>query len=832
MVLFLGSGFSLDAKNKNGDFFPTGKKLSDLLWNFLGYPGDYDGTLLPEMYQAFVSNKKKKLIDKSAFLENHLLSGDIPEIYNEIAKPYWFKIYTLNIDDILDKIYKNEFKKTELLVYPKDEYKERDQTLNKTQIVHLNGKLPCDPNDLIFSNKQYTRASLTEQRLYYHFAFDYATKPVIFLGTDINEPLFEKYLESRKGREGYAENRPKSYLISPYLSPVKIDNLKNSYNIIYVKGTTNDFLNWVKNLNLELPSREEILRDTFPNYLDIRSYSKVSKAKQIAIKEFSESFNRVPTEYKVKDERSGYFIGSSPRWDDIFKERDIPREITDEIFEKISSELIPNSKKIDVVGIIGTAGSGKSTILKRLGLRLSQAGKTVFLSYSDYLPKNRHIVDVLENIDEKVVLVFDNVKNVIGLLPRLIKDLSVLKYQPILIVASRPNVIDNITSKLEPVSAFLKYHIPHLSDNEIEALISKLDTENYLGKLKGMSPEQRFHAFKNVAKKQILVALREATSGEKYDDIIKSEFDDINDSEAKALCVCIALNTELGFTNSKQDIVGFSNSIPAEALHHLQQTLRGTITWVGPKSDKLMLRHRTLADFIIKSCVGVNLLKDAYIRVLSVLAPELKSAESRSRKFNLYKSLISHKTLYFRFKKDIDLAREVYDSVAPYFRDDSQYWLQYGSLELEGHKGDINTAENYINQAESLNPGSYFIQNAKCNLLYKKSILLPTFEEAFDCKAEADDLANALLLTNGAENAHIFHIYCRGVYDYIKRWITDKDEKKIMLLDLKSRVKTGIELHPFNRMLDTIFHAVNRAYLNLGLDRTDIEDPDIPNYNR
>lgn len=832
MILFLGSGFSLNAKNKNGDYFPTGRRLSELLWDFMGYPGVYDGTLLPEMYQAFISYKSKKLVEKATFLEKHLLSGEVPILYNEIAKPFWFKVYTLNVDDILDKIYRNEKKETDLLIYPRDEYKERDQTLNKTQIIHLNGKLPCDPNELIFSNKQYTTASLTEQRLYYHFAYDYATKPVIFLGTDINEPLFEKYIESRKGREGYGENRPKSFLISPNLSPVKVDNLRNSYNIIYIKGTTEDFLDWIKQLNKELPSRETILKNTFPNYLDIRSYAKVSKSNQVSIKEFSEAFNRVPTEYKMRNDRSGFFIGTSPRWEDIFKERDIPRDITDEIIKKIEDELIPNSKGIDIVGIVGTAGSGKSTILKRLGLRLSQSGKTVFLTYSDYLPKNRHIVNVLENIDEKVILVFDNVKNVIGALPSLLKSLHVLKHPPILVVASRPNVIDGITSKLEPISNFLKYHIPHLSDTEIVDLIGKLDTENYLGKLKGLSDKDRFHQFKDVAKKQILVALREATSGQKYDEIIKSEFDEIKDREAKALCVCIALNTELGFTNSIQDIVGFSNTTPAETLHHLNQTLRGTISWIGPKSDRLMLRHRTLADYIIKNCVSVNLLKEAYIRVLSVLAPELKGGQTRSRKFNLYRALINHKTLYFRFKKDIDLAREVYDSVAPYFKDDYQYWLQYGSLEVEGHMGDINIAENYIDQAESLNPKNYFIQNAKSNLLYKKACLVSSFDEAFECKALADDLANRLLLENGHENAHIFHIYCRGVYNYIRRWIVNKEEKKEMLEELQSRVKTGIELHPFNKMLDTIFHAVNRAYLNLGLNRKDIEDPDIPNYNR
>ena len=106
--------------------------------------------------------------------------------------------------------------------------------------------------------------------------------------------------------------------------------------------------------------------------------------------------------------------------------------------------------------------------------------------------------------------------------------------------------------------------------------------------------------------------------------------------------------------------------------------------------------------------------------------------------------------------------------------------------------------------------------------------MLPSYDEAFDCKEEADSLASALLLGTGSENPHIFHIYCRGVYNYIKRWVPERKEKKQMLQELLNTVKTGIELHPFNRRLDTIFQAVNRAYINQGLSRDDIEDPEIP----
>ena len=73
------------------------------------------------------------------------------------------------------------------------------------------------------------------------------------------------------------------------------------------------------------------------------------------------------------------------------------------------------------------------------------------------------------------------------------------------------------------------------------------------------------------AKKQILVAMREATKGESFDKIITSEFEEIVPPEARFLTACVALTTEAGFTISKQDFVGFSDSTPAETLFHFSK---------------------------------------------------------------------------------------------------------------------------------------------------------------------------------------------------------------------------------------------------------------------
>lgn len=830
VLLFLGAGFSRGVVNKNNKTFPTGWELGEKIWEFLGYDGAYDATPLPEMYQAFINAGIKKNL-KIEFLEKHLLSGKIPDNYKVIAKPYWYKIYTTNIDDVLSKVYAAEGKSIKELIYPKDEFSERDQSLETTQIVYLNGKLPCEPDEIIFSTQQYAKNQLSHQPLYGQFVYDYATLPTIFIGTDLNEPLFERYIEAREGRFGFRELRPKSFLISPQLSPVKVDNLKNNYNVHYIQGTTNDFFTWLNNILIELPEKIEILRNTFPNLLYYYDYAAIANVPRSSVREFAQSFNRVPKDFKIQQERSAFLLGASPRWNDIFSELDVPRSITKYIYD-ISEAYLEDKGlniKTKVINIIGSAGSGKSTILKRLGHMLSQHGRTVFHCNSETLPRTSDIINVISQINDKVVLLFDNANNVLPQIASLLKEISSsVKHPPLIVMAIRSNYSDKLDSNLNPDYANIQsIEMPDLDDNEIGHLIEKLDKHNLLGILKGKPQEQKFYEFKVRAKKQILIAMKEATNGKSFGEIISNEFESISPEEAKILCICIALNTEHSYPNSKQDIVGFSTKPHLETLSYLDTVLKGTIMYVGNK-DKFMLRHKILADYIIKYCADLNMLKEAYIRVLSVLAPELRKSFNSSRHFNLYKSLINHKVLYLRFREDISQARDVYNSITTFFHDDPQFWLQYGSLELEGKGGDLTLAENYLNQAESLAKPDYrYIQNAKCNLYYKLASSCEDVNKAKVFKDKADEMAVGLLLSHGKDDAHIYHICCGGRYNYITKWVKDREQKKSELDSLKGTIKTAIGFHPRDKKLDAVLQAVQKAYILLGLTG-EFEDPALP----
>ena len=135
------------------------------------------------------------------------------------------------------------------------------------------------------------------------------------------------------------------------------------------------------------------------------------------------------------------------------------------------------------------------------------------------------------------------------------------------------------------------------------------------------------------------------------------------------------------------------------------------------------------------------------------------NSNTYNRKFNLYKSLINHKILYYRFRENIELAREVYESLVPFFEYDAHFWLQYGSLEIEGKGGDLNLAENYINQAESLAPNSDYIQNAKCSLYYKLSTSQNSITVALEYKNRADELSTDLINRIGDRNLFLYLSY-------------------------------------------------------------------------
>lgn len=330
-----------------------------------------------------------------------------------------------------------------------------------------------------------------------------------------------------------------------------------------------------------------------------------------------------------------------------------------------------------------------------------------------------------------------------------------------------------------------------------------------------MSPDQRISEFEAKANSQLLVAMLEATSGRGFNDIIEDEYKTLLPAETQALYLCVALATEAGYRITLQEFVGCSRAPASDSLSYLSRNLRNIVLRTGVNDDLLMLRHRRIAEHIVNRSAPRDDLREAYLRLLGVLSSEIGGRPRRSRTFSLFKALIHHHAVFKRFGENFDEARQVYDSLLAKFSRNPQFLLQYGSLEMEA--GYLDVAENYLDQADSLDSGNAFIANAKGQLLLKQAIKAPNKATAVVLRDEGSTILMGNIADPELDDAYCFHIYCQLRLVWIRVWGETPDEKRRELETLRSTVNEAFRKYPRDRRIAEVKLDIERDYFSIAV---------------
>jgi tetratricopeptide (TPR) repeat protein len=619
-----------------------------------------------------------------------------------------------------------------------------------------------------------------------------------------------QYIQARQAKNPQSsERRPRSFLIVPDISGPRAEALKK-FNVHPVAGRTETFLAWLKTVVPSLPSRLDLLRITLPGVVELLSRDQPSVKLQRDIEEFGTKFEQVPSGPISQRDRSAYLIGATPRWIDIVRDLDAPREYGDILARDVRAAL-DASKPSALYIVEGSAGCGKSTILRRLGLTLAREGHPAFLTNSEELPTQRSVETTLEQLGRKALLLFDNAEVNLPGIVQLAKAVAQLPLSPIIVLAARANEIRRRQHLFDDVPNVVVRAVPHLSRPEIVGVIQVLDDNNLLGKLRGMTRDQQIMEFETRANKQILVAMREATSGRLFDEIIRDEFHGLVPDETKILYLAVALATDAGYRLSIEDFLGCSMLAPADSLDLLEVNLRDIVLKTGSDGRQLVLRHRKIAEFMVDSAAPRTLLKESYIRLLSVLAGKVQNARRASAIFKLYRELINHHTISVRFSGDEDQARDIYDSLSSKFSRDSQFWLQYGSLELDVDNLDL--AENYLNQADSLDHENGYIHNALGHLAYRRAVLADSRPAAQAFRSRAKELLQDSMDAPDKRDAYAYHIAITQELKWILKWVPERDEQSKLLEELRLLAERAKRQIPNDRNISLAVDDVERHYL-------------------
>ena len=470
-ILFTGAGFSLSTRNLEGMPLPSPQILAERIWELV-FPGEpYDATSsLQDIYEAALESHSQQLAE---LLTTSL--SVVPESIEDWLGQYfrlpWHRIYTLNVDTAVTAV-NQQFDLPRPIVETSatasvssnPEYSE-----SVLEVIHLNGTIGDIPSNVTFSGSQYARRLASPDHLYQQLVADLVSRPIIFIGTSLDEaPLWQSIeLRHMRGSRSFRELRPRSYLVTPELNRARQARLE-AFNIFWIKMTAREFAEQVLE-QLHEASQKGI------SYLRIKTADKQSDTRLQEVADLSTN----------PRQSSEFLLGAEPIWADIQSSRAISRECDAE-FEKILHSQLAESETRGVIAITGTAGSGKSTSLMGLALKTSYKGYRV-----GWVDRNtdlavRSLISAMKLEDSPEILTIDEAEVFGSSLSYMLREIALQEKNPLILVSIRAGTIDRVLNPT--VLQNIPIHevtVPHLENSDIDSLLHVLDRENRLGALKG-----------------------------------------------------------------------------------------------------------------------------------------------------------------------------------------------------------------------------------------------------------------------------------------------------------------------------------------------------------
>lgn len=798
-ILFTGAGFSLGAKNILAETMPTPDVLRKKIWE-LCFPGtaiDSESSLqnLYEMAALRHKAELKQLLTASLTVD----SASLDDWYRLFFSLPWHKIYTLNIDD-LELAADRRFSLPRKLISisaTKGTVENRESDKNFLRVIHLNGTLEDLVDGVTFSVTQYAERLSRQEPVYVELASELLSHPFIFVGTKLDEPPLWQHVEFRFAKGGKVkELRPHSYLVTPSLDKAR-EVVLSQFNVEWIKMYGNEFA-------------EQILAAV--TSLD-KGFAAISKR---GSKEHSKNFV-IPDVSDLSNkplEKTEFLLGTEPVWSDIQTGRAIERVCEADFFSAAESRLTKSIPGLIV--ITGTAGSGKTTTLLRLALKFVGEGFDVGWIGRDVECSTRDLRAAAERGGMPKVLFIDDVDLVGSDLGVAFRELALGGTNPLIVVGIRSGNIERKINRVQLGDLPYSEHVmPLLADDDIEGLIDTLDRENRLGVLKGKARQEQVQLFQRQAGRELLVAMIQATSGERFEIKVARELEEL-ENESQRIYALVAVAAAFRFPLSKKDILVALGDPTNTVLNRIDELVRRKIILLIPDSENIYTaRHRVIADILFNRLQADGKLYELLKGIAIVIGAQINpSTPKSSRARKVLNRIVNHDFLQKTLGPEP--ARNFYAELEATLSFDAHFWLQRGSLEVE--LGNLRLAENFLNQSKGLAPDDDFIEAEYDYLLFRKALENVGAIGASDNVARARKSLLASIARRGASDAHIYHIYCsQGLAWCLKGMSGKLDEQRRWLEDLIRVISDGIQKHPYDTNLKSLHSRLKDEYFSMAV---------------
>lgn len=676
-VLLLGAGTSATSLNAQGQRVKLGRALSAELAQMAGLP--YANEDLPDVIQA-VRPRISEVQLHQLFSKEYTRIAPSSEL-KELFQYSWRRVYTWNIDDAIENVRSS----VQLRRYYNG-LRDRvavDEGIEFLHVIHLHGEASKPEHGFIFGPSEYNRR-LNEGKhdWYRQAATDYAAHIPIFIGSTLNEPILLAELD--RARPNADASLGTAFLITPDdFTPLQKAAFEARH-IVVIQGTLADFLNWLNgnigeaNTPLEISKAQNSFTDAVASKITA-TRAEISTANSILIHTWHDAKKKADElqGLKLSQAARAFLEGDPPSWRLAASDIPVWLNATSELHKALCLSIAAEDRMFLVYG---QSGSGKTTALLQSLLRYlrENKGSAVYELKGD-VKSLRASLELITRIhpDEHVIIYMGDAFIYGDALSEDVLALPRGKFT--LVTSARSNEwrqhierrVGDFATSFE-FQRFVKDDYPAL----IERLLQYVPSPKFLK----MTPNERTKKLA-ASQEQLLIALKETTTSEKFTKVITDEYEKLPDDDTKGLFLIIGLSTIAR--------TGISKPAAREAYNRLRKDLsfdralrqlEGIVSSNG--IGRLIARHELYVRHIIDNVASFEAVVDGAVEILRTYTkyalPIVKNVDRQDAL--LFKFILNHNFIgeLARRRNSVEEALRIFESFEIDFQLDGHFWLQYG----------------------------------------------------------------------------------------------------------------------------------------------------------
>lgn len=662
-ALLLGAGASMGARGGNGVLLPSGSEFLAQLVSDFGIETEGESISLRRAYEAAQRKDSNRL---GAFISQQFTRCR-PSWQHLLAQFRWQRIWTLNIDDVVETVLKEQG-----ISFDRFDWTSafRDASRSECQVVHLHGFArepgPEGETDsaLVFSTADYV-APVRDPRAWHSvFADDFAERPFIILGTSLSEE-FDLQPALSKTAATATRGFP-SVIVLRAVTALQREEL-GALGLTVVEADAHDFMTQLK---AETDKRAKLLGGLYGHLMDAQAAR------------FLQQFVDLRQYEPHSDKASrGFYSGFEPQWRNILDDDDAELQATESSFLEMQRDSQTEECQQHFHLVTGGSGTGKSTGLLRIARRFVSSGHPTFLFREEEDLDTSAALHWLKRLPS-TVLVFDNCADFADSIGELAERCDDEGVRLVAIGAERSSRKRFLTQKVDAKFLYIRdgYEFRSLSDADIDSLLDKLASRRRLGRITRWQRLQQEDYFRKTAGRQLFEGMARLEGGQGFRGRIKKNFEGIEDQRIQQLYAAACIAFELGYPLSIGVAIQVSG-IDAIELAELAAQDGQDLLVLAERGVRPS--HRITASLVVEAALSMDLRREAMERLAYALAPhaDARAIAERTRPYRLLRRLMDQETA--RRLLGPEGGRRLYETMEVSYSWNGRYWEQRALFESD-----------------------------------------------------------------------------------------------------------------------------------------------------